>query len=74
MKQVRLPGGSSRSLSNWEIRYPLGRLLRIPTICGAWPKPATLPLTAGDHPELETSELLNEDNQKMHQSLIGAPQ
>jgi len=42
-------------------------------ICGAWPKPATSPLTAGDHPELDASELLNEDNQKTHQSSIGAP-
>jgi len=41
-------------------------------IFGAWPKPATSPLTAGDHPKLDTSELLNEDNQKVCQSLIGA--
>jgi len=33
-------------------------------IYGAWPKPATSPLVNGDHPELDTSELLNEDNQK----------
>ena len=31
MKHVRLPNRSSRSLSNWEIRHPLGRLLRILT-------------------------------------------
>jgi len=43
-------------------------------ICGAWPKPATSPLVAGDHPELDASELLNEDDQKTHQSLIGALQ
>jgi len=43
-------------------------------IYGAWPKPATSPLTAGDHPELGTSELLDEDNQKIYQSLIGALQ
>ena len=43
-------------------------------IFGTWPKPATSPLTAGDHPELDTSELLNEDDQKVHQSLIGALQ
>jgi len=42
-------------------------------ICGTWPKPATSPPTAGDHPELDTSELLNEHNQKVHQFLIGAP-
>ena len=41
-------------------------------ICGAWPKPATSPLTAGDHPKLDASELLNEDDQKIYQSLIGA--
>jgi len=43
-------------------------------IFGTWPKPATSPLTAGDHPELDASELLNEHNQKACQSLIGAPQ
>jgi len=43
-------------------------------IYGAWPKPATSPLVAGNHPELDTSELLNEDNQKINQSLIGALQ
>jgi len=43
-------------------------------ICGTWPKPATSPLVAGDHPELDASELLNEDDQKMCQSLIGALQ
>jgi len=43
-------------------------------IFGAWPKPATSPLTTGDHPELDTSELLNKDDQKAHQSLIGALQ
>jgi len=31
-------------------------------------------MTAGDHPELDTSELLDEDNQKIFQSLIGALQ
>jgi len=30
MKHVRLPSRSSRSLSNWEILYLLGRLLCIP--------------------------------------------
>jgi len=43
-------------------------------IFGTWPKPATSPLTTGDHPELDTSELLNEDDQKAYQSLIGALQ
>jgi len=43
-------------------------------IYGAWPKPATSPLTTDDYPELDTSELLNEDDQKIHQSLIGALQ
>jgi len=43
-------------------------------IYGTWPKPATSPLVSGDHPELDTSELLNEDDQKICQSLIGAPQ
>jgi len=43
-------------------------------IYGSWPKPATSPLTTGDHPELDTSELLDEDNQKIYQSLIGALQ
>ena len=43
-------------------------------IYSAWPKPTTSPLTAGDHPELDTSELLDEDNQKIYQLLIGALQ
>jgi len=43
-------------------------------IFGTWPKPATSPLVNGDHPELDTLELLNEDDQKLCQSLIGAPQ
>jgi len=43
-------------------------------IYGTWPKPATSLLVNGDHPELDASELLNEDDQKLHQSLIGALQ
>ena len=41
---------------------------------GTWPKPAHSPLMSGDHPELDTSDLLNEDDQKVYQSLIGALQ
>ena len=41
-------------------------------IFGAWPEPATSPPVNGDHPELDASELLNEDDQKMCQSLIRA--
>jgi len=43
-------------------------------ICGTWPKPATSPLPAGNHPELDTGEPPSEDDQKMHQSSIGALQ
>jgi len=43
-------------------------------IYGTWPKPATSPLVTGDHPELDTLELLNEDDQKICQSLVGALQ
>jgi len=43
-------------------------------IFATWHKLATSPLTAGDHPEFDTSELLNEDDQKAYQSLIGALQ
>jgi len=43
-------------------------------IYGTWHKPATSLLTTGDHPELDTSELLNKDDQKIYQSLIGALQ
>jgi len=43
-------------------------------IFGTWPKPATSPLTTGDHPELGTSELLNKEDQKIYHSLIGALQ
>jgi len=39
-----------------------------------WPKAAHSPLINGDHPELDTSDLLNEDDQKVYQSLIGALQ
>jgi len=31
-------------------------------IYGTWPKPAASPLTRGDHPKLDTSKLLDEDN------------
>jgi len=41
-------------------------------IYGKWPKVAHSPLINGDHPELDTSDLLNEDDQKIYQSLIGA--
>jgi len=43
-------------------------------IYGTWPKVAHSPLVNGDHPELDTSDLLSEDDQKVHQSLIGALQ
>lgn len=43
-------------------------------IYGKWSKPAHSPLVQNDHPELDTSELLNEDDQKIYQSLIGALQ
>jgi len=43
-------------------------------IYGTWPKVAHSPLINGDHPELDTSDLLSEDNQKVYQSLIGALQ
>jgi len=43
-------------------------------IYGTWPKVAHSPLINGDHPELDTSEPLNEDDQKVCQSLIGALQ
>mgnify|MGYP000107799768 CR=1 FL=1 len=41
---------------------------------GSYPKPYQSPLENNDHPELDTSELLNEDDQKIYQSLIGALQ
>jgi len=43
-------------------------------VYGTWPKVAHSPLINGDHPELDTSNLLNEDDQKVYQSLIGALQ
>jgi len=43
-------------------------------IYGTWPKVAHSPLINGDHRELETSDLLGEDDQKVYQSLIGALQ
>ena len=41
---------------------------------GQNPKQATSPLVKGDHPELDTSELLGIDDIKIYQSLIGALQ
>jgi hypothetical protein len=41
---------------------------------GTWPKPAASPLVKNDHPELDESDLLNEDDQKIYQSMIGALQ
>jgi len=39
-----------------------------------WPKIAHSPLTSNDHPELDTSDLLSMDDQKIYRSLIGALQ
>ena len=41
---------------------------------GSWPKEATAPTTKGDHPELDTSDLLEGEDIKIYQSLIGAMQ
>ncbi len=41
---------------------------------GKKPKNASSPLTKGDHPELDTSELLGLEDVKIYQSLIGALQ
>ena len=41
---------------------------------GTRPKKAHSPLTKGDHPELDTSDLLDEDGIQMYQSLIGSLQ
>ena len=41
---------------------------------GTKPKPATSPLTKGDHPELDTTALLNEEETQKYQPLIGALQ
>ena len=43
-------------------------------IFGHSPKLASSPLTDGDHPELGTMELLNAEDTKIYQSLIGACQ
>ena len=43
-------------------------------IFGAMPRPVTSPLNKNDHPELDDSDLLNEENAKIYQSLIGALQ
>jgi len=43
-------------------------------IYGTLPKVAHSPLINGDHPELDTSDLLNEDDQKVCQSLFGTLQ
>ena len=41
---------------------------------GKMPRQVMSPLIKGDHPELDTSELLDLDNQKIYQSLIGSLQ
>jgi hypothetical protein len=43
-------------------------------IFGQKPKEATSPLTKGDHPEVDTTELLDYEATKIYQSLIGALQ
>jgi len=43
-------------------------------IHGKWPKMVHSPLTSNDHPELDTSDPLSMDDQKICQSLIGALQ
>ena len=43
-------------------------------IFGKKPKEATSPLTKGDHPEIDTTELLEFEDTKLHQSLIGGLQ
>jgi len=43
-------------------------------IYGELPRRAQSPLLQNDHPELDTSELLSLDDQKIYQSLIGALQ
>ena len=44
------------------------------TMFGSQPRQCTLPLEKGDHPELDTSDELDEDGIKKYQSLIGALQ
>ena len=41
---------------------------------GEKPKKALSPLVKGDHPELDTSELLDTAGQRIYQSLIGSLQ
>ena len=43
-------------------------------IFGTQPKQASSPLVKGDHPELDNSELLEIEDMKIYQSLIGALQ
>ena len=43
-------------------------------IFGCAPRKATSPLVKGDHPELDTTELLDLEQQKIYQSLIGSLQ
>ena len=49
-------------------------ILDFQRLFGSKPKEYTSPLEKGDHPELDTTELLLEDNIKIYQSLIGALQ
>ena len=55
-------------------KYILKILDNYRRLFGTWPKQVAAPLTKNDHPELDTSELLNPDDQKIYQSMIGALQ
>ncbi len=55
-------------------RYVEKMLQNYRRIYGENPKKAHSPLVKGDHPELDTSELLDEEWTKIYQSLIGALQ
>ena len=43
-------------------------------IFGQYPRPVTSPLVSNDHPELDTTDLLDEDWTKVYQSLVGGLQ
>jgi hypothetical protein len=55
-------------------KYILKLLDNYQRIFGSQPKKYSSPLEKGDHPELDTSELLNVEETQIYQSLIGALQ
>ena len=59
----------------WGAKTYIKRLLdNLKLLCGETPRPYSAPIDPKDSPELDETELLNEDGIKQYQSIIGALQ